>query len=172
MDFLDQGDFLAEILSVHCSLAGSDELGMITSAELVLRAKTVPVRLIKEFFQVRFAKFWTLTSKAPDPETGEYKYFDAFQSDYIQPTTEARIWAGIIPSQTFTDPPSKRVPVKYGEYLAVLMGTLAVIIVRVLEAGEPLVCERVGTVHGNMTRICNDNTRWFDGAESQVLKII
>lgn len=172
VSFLDQGGFLAEILSVNCSPAGSDELGMITSAELVLRAKTIPVRLIKEFFHVRFVKFWTITLEAPDPATGKYTYLDAFRSDYIQPTPEARIWAGIIPSKTWDDPPDKRIPVNDGEYFAVLTGPLAIIIVRVVEAGEPLVCERVGTVHRSLTPECADNTRWFDGVKSQVLKII
>ncbi|KAH7268820.1 hypothetical protein B0J15DRAFT_579240 [Fusarium solani] len=130
--FLDQGGFLAEILSVHCSPARSDELGMITSAELVVRAKTI-------------------TLEAPDPATGKYTYLDAFRSDYIQPTLEARIWVGIIPSKTCNDPPDKRIPVNDGEHHAVLMGPLAIIIVRVMEAGEPPVCERVGTVHRSLT---------------------
>jgi hypothetical protein len=52
------------------------------------------------------------------------------------------------------------------------MGPLAIIIVRVMEAGEPPVCERVGTVHRSLTPECQDNTRWFDSAKSQVLKII
>ncbi|RSL58809.1 hypothetical protein CEP54_007539 [Fusarium duplospermum] len=170
----EQDIFLAEILNVHCTPAGSDELGMLTSAELVLRAKTISVCLTKEFFSVEHTgKHWTITIGSQDPETGKQEYLGAFRSDCIQPTPEAKFWGGVIPKMTWPhDSPDNIIPVNDGDYLAVLMGTRATIIVRVVEAGQPLVCERVGTVHRNLVVECDDNTGWFGGAKSQVLKIV
>ncbi|EEU38712.1 uncharacterized protein NECHADRAFT_83126 [Fusarium vanettenii 77-13-4] len=169
--FGEQGIFLAKILSVHCSLAGSDELGMITSAELVLRAKTIPVRLTQEFFFN--GKCWTITLEGQDLASGKYTWLGAYRPDYVQPTPKADFWCGIIPRVEWPDrPPGKLIPVNDAEYLALLVGSRAIIIVRVVEAREPLVCERVGTVHCNSEPRSNGFTRWFNGAKQRVLKII
>ncbi|KAJ4210888.1 hypothetical protein NW759_012919 [Fusarium solani] len=164
-----KGDSLAEILSVHCSPAGADKLGMITSAELVLRAKTTPVYLTKEFFHLSHSKYWNITLKSPCPAISKPASLSPFRPDCIQPTPEAKFWGGTITRSR--DSREKIIPVNDAEYLAVRMGALAIIIVRVVEAGEPLVCERVGTVHRSY-RENNGINRWFDGAKSQVLKII
>ncbi|KAI8716936.1 HET domain-containing protein [Fusarium sp. LHS14.1] len=166
--------FLADILSVRCSPVGSDELGMITSAELVLRAKTIPVCLTQEFFKVFSGRnYWTITLESQDPATGEHTRLVAFQPDYVQPTPEAEFLPGVIPRVALPDlPPEKLIPVKDAEYLAMQIGSQATIIVKVVEIGEPLVCEHVGIVHRNLELEFDDNTRWFDGAKPRVLKII
>ncbi|KAL2679286.1 hypothetical protein Neosp_010055 [[Neocosmospora] mangrovei] len=164
-------DFLAEVLSIHCSLAGSDELGMITSADLVLRAKTIPVCLTQQFFSD--GKYWTITLESQDPATGKQANLGPYWHDCVQPTPEADFVPGFIPKATSPDSrPEKLVPVNDAEYLAMLAGSRALIIVKVVEAGEPLVCERVGTVHRDSGGDFNDKTRWFDGAKPRALKII
>ncbi|RSM03383.1 hypothetical protein CDV31_010516 [Fusarium ambrosium] len=171
---------LAEVLSVQCSPAGSDELGMITLAELVLRAKTIPVRLTKEFFSFRLKdtiKCWAITLSIQDPWAGEPTCLGAFQpdciqTDCIQSTPEAEFRSGIIPKSMRYHSPEKYVPVNDADYIAMLLGERAVIIFKVVEAGEPPICERVGTVHRHASHECEYQAMWFNGAKSQVLKII
>ncbi|KAM0431439.1 hypothetical protein ACHAPT_005416 [Fusarium lateritium] len=170
VDWYVGGSFLAEILGVHCSPSGSDELGMITSGELVLRAKTIPVRLTKEFFHLRSEKFWTITIESRDPATGEQACLGPFRPDCIQPTPEAEFYDDAMTKPSWPGySPKKMIPAGDGEYLAVLLGTLAVVIIRIVEAGDVIVCERVGAVLPDILRDCDVNTRWFDGAESQII---
>jgi hypothetical protein len=62
------------------------------------------------------------------------------------------------------DSPEKTPPVNDGGYLVLLMGTFAIIVVRVVQA--------VGTVCHHLTTECDDNTQWLNNAKSPIIETI
>ncbi|KAH6879531.1 heterokaryon incompatibility protein-domain-containing protein [Thelonectria olida] len=167
------GTLCVELISVHCDSSGSDDLGKMTYGELVLKARIVPVRLTRTFYNLGQKKEWNIGLECQDPETGEQACLGAYRPDCIEPVPGTEFFGGIIPSLWHSDySPDKAIPVEGGEYFAMLLGETAVIIMKAVQDGDPREYERAGTVHGNATTESEVMTGWFDGVEPQVLKVI
>ncbi|RBR25156.1 uncharacterized protein FIESC28_02064 [Fusarium coffeatum] len=167
------GTLDAVLVSAHHVLAGPDQFGRITHAELVLKAKLVPVSLSWVIAYYKQTKEIYMDLQCRDPSSGSQACLGAYRPDHFAPEPGVKFYGGFIYNLEHPEEvPAETIPVTDGKYFALLHGETAVIIIKAIENKGSRVYERAGTVHSHRTMDSGDMRKWFEGAERQVVKII
>ncbi|KAI1117923.1 heterokaryon incompatibility protein-domain-containing protein [Nemania sp. NC0429] len=172
----DTHELRVELMSARCDLVGADETGQISGGELVLRGRMIPVNLFRGEIEIpgadglRYA-FFHLEGR--DPATGEQTDLGHYRPDFYECNNGVKFFAG---SHLIWGGPDSRgeglTPVHDGEYFALDFAASFVVVIRRVRGSHPDAFERVGSIYRGNVGHQWDLSRWFDGVEPLVVKLI
>ncbi|KAK0640788.1 heterokaryon incompatibility protein-domain-containing protein [Cercophora newfieldiana] len=170
----------AEILDIQCELAGPDETGSVCGGEVCLRAKLIPLKLFYGDLEIPRAnglRYSYMHLQARDPSTGQYASPCMYLPDYAPPqiSSEMVLHAGadmIWGDGKTSERVDELTPLLDADYFGLQVAVSFMMVIR--PAGQEVgVFERVGSVGRDwVSRGVLDFSKWFEGVDPQVVKVV
>lgn len=169
----------AEILDIRCDLAGQDVTGSLRGGEATLRAKMIPLRLYYgdlETPKTNGLRYTYLYMEARDPSTGQWAPTVMYLADCAPPEVEGYLHAGadmVWGDKKTSERVHELTPLSEGEYFGLQMSTSYAMVIRTVAGAAPGVFERTGSLQRDWSGDGNvPLSTWFEGAESQMVRVL
>ncbi|KAK4183074.1 heterokaryon incompatibility protein-domain-containing protein [Podospora australis] len=171
-----------KVLDYRRDLAGPDPTGSISSGEICLEASIIPLKLYQGEQEIPHAgnglRYAYIHLQARDPHTGEWGCPSMYLPDSYAPTNGEDVAFHAGADMIWGDrKTSERVESleSFGDggYFGLQMAVNYIMIVRPVRGTEvPGVFERVGSVQRNWNGDVPDLSKWFEGAESRIVRLV
>lgn len=168
----------AEILDIRCDVAGQDVTGSLIGGEVTIRAKMIPLRLYYgdlEIPKTNGLRYAYLYMEARDPSTGRWAPTVMYLADCAPPEVEGYIHAGadmLWGDKKTSERVHELTPLSEGEYFGLQMAVSYVMVIRTVAGTGPGVFERTGSLQRDWSGDRKMSPAWFEGAESQTVRVV